>query len=189
MGEVEKRKGKGGAKGSLDAGEGGKGKMGSIGGWSGYERNRQEEGRGRLGERNGGDEREGERKRKKVVLMAMVEGKRTRSRQEDQRPLKRIKICPLVPPAPIATPTPFAPSPVVHAPATPSSTPLIATLSLRLGSSMPYPTTIGSPILDHLIDEIELASCIDVLAEGDVIDAEAEINDPIAIYSGANDDA
>ncbi|GAB4835437.1 hypothetical protein Ancab_000344 [Ancistrocladus abbreviatus] len=78
------------------------------------------------------------------------------------------------------------------APTTPfprSNVTTAATLVLRPVSPMPNPNTAKSSTLDYLIGEVELASCIDVLAEGDVVDAKAKIDDPTAIEDATNDDA
>ncbi|GAB4856764.1 hypothetical protein Ancab_014682 [Ancistrocladus abbreviatus] len=76
----------------------------------------------------------------------------------------------------------------VHALVTPSWVPLIATLALRSASLMPNPTTTGSPILDYLIDKVELASHIDVWAQDDFVDTEAVIDNCTVTKVGIDDD-
>ncbi|GAB4859454.1 hypothetical protein Ancab_010922 [Ancistrocladus abbreviatus] len=121
-----------------------------------------------------------------------------RSRQEDQHPPKRIQIrlptplAPIPPPPTLAlalAPTPYAPSLAVHVPVAPSSAPVAATLILRLASLMSDPATTGSPILNHLINEVELASYTDVLAMGDGVDVEIEMDYPATVEGATNDDA
>ncbi|GAB4846292.1 hypothetical protein Ancab_025293 [Ancistrocladus abbreviatus] len=57
-------------------------------------------------------------------------------------------------------------------PPTATSVPLLATLVPLLATSMLDPITMGSPILDLLIDEVELVEHIDVPAKDDDTDVE-----------------
>ncbi|GAB4854703.1 hypothetical protein Ancab_023287 [Ancistrocladus abbreviatus] len=95
-----------------------------------------------------------------------------------------------MPPTPM--PPPFTPTPTL----TPVLTP-IPTLSAAfstvhapiVASSTPAIATTRSSMLDHLIDEVELALHIDVLVEGDTTDVETEIDDLVAAEGAADDDA
>ncbi|GAB4856644.1 hypothetical protein Ancab_014556 [Ancistrocladus abbreviatus] len=54
-------------------------------------------------------------------------------------------------------------------------------------SLMLDPSITGSPMLDHLIDEVELVSHTDVPIEGDVVDVEVKIDEPVAAKGAADD--
>ncbi|GAB4849509.1 hypothetical protein Ancab_004303 [Ancistrocladus abbreviatus] len=74
---------------------------------------------------------------------------------------------------------PFALSLALYVP-TPFPMPLITILVPLSTTQMPNPATTGSHILNQLIAEVELVEHIDILVEGDAIDAEAKIDDPLA---------
>ncbi|GAB4845313.1 hypothetical protein Ancab_038722 [Ancistrocladus abbreviatus] len=84
---------------------------------------------------------------------------------------------------------PSAPSLIVHSLVASSLTPPITTPALRPTSSIPNPAITRSSTLNHLIYELELASCIDIPVEGDVADAKVEIDDYTVVKGGINDDA
>ncbi|GAB4854701.1 hypothetical protein Ancab_023285 [Ancistrocladus abbreviatus] len=125
-------------------------------------------------------------------------------RMEDSDRLKRkdqdLSICvastpspptptPMFTPTPTLALTPCTPSLVVQVPIALSLVPCTTTLALRPVSLMLDSTTTGSFSLDHLIDEVEMTSHIDVSTEGNAIDAEIEIDDLAAIEGGEDDDA
>ncbi|GAB4849299.1 hypothetical protein Ancab_004099 [Ancistrocladus abbreviatus] len=64
---------------------------------------------------------------------------------------------------------------------------LVAATAITLASPIPNLATTRSLKLDHLIDEVELASCIDISIEGDTTDAEVKIDDTIVVENGTDD--
>ncbi|GAB4839446.1 hypothetical protein Ancab_028968 [Ancistrocladus abbreviatus] len=74
-------------------------------------------------------------------------------------------------------------------PATPFLVPpTTTTVPLPIGL-MSDPSTIGSPMLDRLINEVKLAEHINVRIEGDTANAKAKIDDLTAAEGGVDDHA